>query len=401
MSQATAKSSTQFFFVAVNAAGAKKMGLRAAPSEADLLNDLSNDRLLLLNAWPMPSWVGARTTIPIKDQLALNEQLESLLNRGVPLTDALDVAASLVSTATKQRIEKMRSAVASGASFADACAQTGGFDDVTVTVYRAAEKSGDLAIAAGGLAQSARRRLAIAGKVGTLLIYPIMVLSIGVIVGVIMLVFVIPQIGAAIKSFGSELPWYTITVLWVGDFLRAQWLPIISVIVLITILGIVGRKQLAGAISAVVRKLPLFGPLVLAGESARFFSVMAAMTRSGVTIADALAIASNVVAHPKLNEQLRTLQTQLVEGGVFTTIIERVDAFPLATRRLLIAADKAGDLESAFGGLSEDLSNEVNKQSDRLLAILEPVLIVLIFVLVGGLISSIMIPLLTSAGDIQ
>ena len=400
MSQTTAKS-TQFFYVAVNAAGAKKMGLRAAPTEADLLGDLSNDRLLLLNAWPMPSWISAKGTIPTKDQLALNEQLESLLNRGVPLTDALDVAASLVTTSTKQRIEKMRSAVASGASFADACAQVGGFDEVTVTVYRAAEKSGDLAIAAGGLAQSARRKMAIAGKVGTLLVYPVMVLAIGIIVGVIMLIFVIPQIGTAIKSFGAELPWYTVTVLWIGDVLRAQWLPIIIVLVLLTIFGIVGRRQVASVINAVVRKLPLFGPLILASESARFFSVMAAMTRSGVTIADALSVASDVVTHPKLNQQLNTLQTNLVDGGVFTTIIERVEAFPLATRRLLIAADKAGDLESAFGGLSEDLSNEVNKQSDRLLAILEPLLIVLIFVLVGGLIASIMIPLLTSTGDIQ
>ena len=400
MTQATAKT-IQFFYVAVNAAGARKMGVRAATTEAELLGDLSNERLLLLRAYPMPSWIAARSTISTKDQLALNEQLENLLNRGVPLTDALDVAATLVSTSTRQRIEKMRAAVASGASFADACAQVGGFDDVTVTVYRAAEKSGDLAIAAGGLTQSARRRMAIAGKVGTLLVYPVMVLSIAVIVGVLMLVFVIPQIGSAIKSFGAELPWYTAAVLWLGDVLRTQWLPIISVLVLLAILAVVGRRQAAAAIGTVIRKLPLFGPLLLASESARFFSVMAAMTRSGVTITDALAVASEVVTHPKLNEQLRTLQTQLVGGGVFSIIIDRVDAFPLATRRLLIAADKAGDLESAFGGLSEDLSNEVNKQSDRLLAVLEPVLIVLIFVLVGGLIASIMIPLLTATGSVR
>lgn len=400
MSQATAKT-TQFFYVAVNAAGAKKMGVRAAPSEADLLGDLNNERLLLLRAYPMPSWIAAKSTIPARDQLALNEQLESLLNRGVPLTDALDVAASLVSSSTKQRIEKMRSAVASGASFADACAQVGGFDDVTITVYRAAEKSGDLAIAAGGLAQSFRRRMAIAGKVGTLLIYPLMVLGISIVIGVIMLVFVIPQIGAAIKSFGSELPWYTTAVLWVGEVLRAQWLPILSVIVMLAILAIVGRRQVASAVAAAVRKIPFFGPLLLASESARFFAVMAAMTRSGVTIADALAVASEVVTHPRLNEQLRSLQVRLVEGGVFTNIIERVDAFPIATRRLLVAADKAGDLESAFGGLSEDLASEVSKQSDRLLAILEPLLIVLVFILVGGLIASIMIPLLTATGSVR
>jgi type II secretory pathway component PulF len=400
MSQATVKT-TQFFFVAVNAAGARKMGLRSAPTEADLLGDLNNERLLLLRAYPMPGWIAARATIGTKDQLALNEQLENLLNRGVPLTDALDVAASLVSVPTKQRIEKMRSAVASGSSFADACAQVGGFDHVTITVYRAAEKSGDLAIAAGGLSQSARRRLAIAGKVGTLLIYPLMVLSISIVIGVIMLVFVIPQIGAAIRSFGSELPWYTNAVLWLGDVLRAQWLPIIGVLVVLAVLGIVGHRQVAAGISAFVRKLPLFGPLLLASESARFFSVMAAMTRSGVTIADALTVASEVVTHPRLNEQLRTLQVRLVEGGVFTTIIDRVDAFPLSTRRLLIAADKAGDLESAFGGLSEDLSAEVNKQSDRLLAVLEPLLIVLVFILVGGLIASIMIPLLTATSSVR
>jgi len=400
VSQAT-PSTSQFFFVAVNTAGAKKLGVRAASSEAELNTDLSNERLLLLRAYPLPSWIATKNSIPTKDQLALNEQIESLLSRGVPLTDALDVAASLVTAPTRQRIEKMRAAVATGSSFADACAQIGGFDDVTITVYRAAEKSGDLAIAAGGLAQSARRRLAIAGKVGTLLVYPVMVLAIGCIVGVIMLVFVIPQIGDAIRSFGAELPWYTSAVLWLGDTLRSQWLPILSLLVILGAGAIVARRQLAAAIAAFVRRLPLFGPLVVASESARFFSVMGAMTRSGVTIADALTVASGVVTHPKLNEQLKNLQVRLVEGGVFSTIIERVDAFPMGTRRLLVAADKAGDLDSAFAGLSDDLSAEVNKQSDRLLAVLEPALIVIVFILVGGLIASIMVPLLTATGSVR
>jgi type II secretory pathway component PulF len=134
-------------------------------------------------------------------------------------------------------------------------------------------------------------------------------------------------------------------------------------------------------------------------ESARFFTVMAAMTRGGVTLADALGVASGAISHPLLRKQLTTLRTKLIEGGVLRMLIEGVDALPLPTRRLLIAAERSGDLETAFETLADDMAVELDRRSTRLLAALEPVLIVIMFLVIGTLVLSIMIPLIRSTSQ--
>jgi len=123
--------------------------------------------------------------------------------------------------------------------------------------------------------------------------------------------------------------------------------------------------------------------------------VMAAMTRSGVPLADALGVANDTVGLPALKAQLMTLRQKLIEGGVLRMLIENVSALPLATRRLLIAAERAGDLETAFDGLASDMADEVDRKATRLLAALEPLLIVCMFLMIASILLSIMVPLIT------
>ena len=129
--------------------------------------------------------------------------------------------------------------------------------------------------------------------------------------------------------------------------------------------------------------MPILRDVVLTQESARFFTVMAAMTRNGVTLADALGVAVGVISHPGLRKQLTTLRTRLIEGGVLRSLIDSVESFPLPTRRLLMAAERAGDLESAFDTLAQDTTEELERRSERLLAAMEPVLIVIMFLMIG------------------
>jgi general secretion pathway protein F len=139
--------------------------------------------------------------------------------------------------------------------------------------------------------------------------------------------------------------------------------------------------------------------VVLAQESARFFTVMAAMTRSGIVLADALGVAVNALGHPVLKKQLSTLRTRLIEGGVLRALINDVDALPIGTRRLLIAAERAGDLESAFETLADDMTEELDRKSSRLLAALEPLIIVAMFAVIGSMVLAIMIPMIRAASQ--
>lgn len=395
----TLQSNTAFFFLAATASGGKTLGVRQAASPRALADVLRKERLLLLRSYKLPTWASSEKKLKLKDKAALNEQLAQLLSRGVPLVEALEVTGTAVGGSAKPVIEKMRELVAAGAGFGDACQRVGVFDKVTIAVYRAAERTGDLAGAAKQLAITARRQLAVSGKAATLMIYPAIVMSVAVVVTTLMLTVIVPRIAKAMESLNAKLPWFTKFIMGLGIWMRDHALWLLGALAIVAILGIVSRKRVLAAIAQFSRKMPLLREVVLAQESARFFSVMAAMTRSGVPLSDALGVANEAVGHPLLKKQFVTLRTRLIEGGVLRVLIEAVTALPLATRRLLIAAERAGDMEQVFDSLAKDMADETDRRATRLLAALEPLLIVGMFILIGGILVSIMVPLMTMASQ--
>jgi type II secretory pathway component PulF len=384
--------------VAAKAGGGRALGLRQAQSERALADVLRRERLLLLRSYRLPRWASApERGLLLRDRAELNEQLAQLLSRGVPLVEALEVVASSVRPPARPTIQKMRELVAAGSSFSDACQKTGAFDRVTVAVYRAAERTGDLAGAARQLAVNTRRQLAVSGKAATLMIYPAVVMGVSSVVLVMLLTILVPIIGGSLEQMRIRIPWYTEIVMAVGQALRNNILIMFIVVGVLLIGAILGRTQVMAASRRFMRRVPLMRDVVLAQESARFFSVMAAMTRSGVPLADALGVANEAVSLPSLRRQLETLRTRLIEGGILRTLIENVSELPLATRRLLIAAERSGDLETAFDGLASDMADEVDQRSSRLLAALEPLLIVAMFLIIGSVLLAIMIPIIGMA----
>lgn len=395
MSRAQTKPNA-FLFVAATSHGGRRFGVRQAQGERALAETLRRERLVLMRTWALPAWAAPEVKVKLKDYEALNSQLAQLLSRGVPLVEALEVTATVVQPACRPIVVRMKELVAAGTSFGDACQQVGVFDTVAIAVYRAAERTGDLAGACKQLSVSAKRQLAVSGKAATLLIYPAIVMTISIGVTVMMLTVIVPKVGNALMSGGIELPWFTKMLMGLGTFLRDQWL-----LIVLALLGVVAgavflRKQLASVVMRGMRRTPLVKGVVLTQESARFFSVMAAMTRAGIPLADSLGVSVNAIGHPKLKSELTAMRNKLIEGGLLRVLIERVESLPLATRRLLIAAERSGDLEQAFDGLAADLADEVDKQSSRTLAMLEPLLIVLMFALIGSLLLAIMIPLMNA-----
>lgn len=385
----------QFFFRAMKPDGSTTLGLRTASTEDTLADELKRDDLMLLKAWKLPLGAPTVSKWPLKDEIALNEQLYTLLSRGVPLVEALEVAGTVVTARNKPRVERMLEQVAAGATFADACTAAGGFDPITVAVYRAAERTGDLAGAADRLAKSARRRQAIAGKALTVLIYPSAIATIASLIFFGLLTRLVPMLADQLAEMNVSVNAFSAFVFDVGRFARANQIWIIGAVAAIILLIVMVRRQVGAAAMAVIRKVPVVSPLFLTAETARFFSILGAMTKSGVPLADAIATSTPSISNPKLREQLNDLRKSLVEGGVLKTLLERVTTLPLATRRLLSAAERAGDLDTAFDSLAEDLTNELDARASRLLALLEPLVIVLMFILIAPLIFAIALPMMS------
>ncbi len=397
----TATNAGSFLYLANKPGGGRTIGIRRARSERALADALRRERQVLQRTWRLPASAGADGYFGLADQEALNLQLAQLLSRGVPLVDALEVASTVVSARAADRVLRMRDAVASGKSFAEACTLVGAFDEVATAVYRAGERTGDLAGAADQLGQNARRVRAVAGKAVTMLIYPLVVLSIAAAAVLVLLTIVVPMIGNAMISAGVELPGFTKVVLALGLFLRTNAILLAALLAVGVVLAVAARAAVIAAVMGVVRRLPGVKTVVKHQELARFFSVMAAMTRSGIPLADALAVSNKTIGDRAMARDLARLRTRLVEGGVFRTLVEKVETLPQATRRLLIAADQGGELDSAFNALAEDHANEVDTRTGRLMAVLEPLLIVVLFVVIGTVIIAVMLPMLTVTNQVM
>jgi type II secretory pathway component PulF len=395
-----------FFYLAAGADGSRKFGVRSAINERSLAEGLGRDRLILVRSFKLPKALNTAATgkLPLKDQAEIHTQFSQLVGRAVPVAEALEVVEQTVTKRTSPTIAKMRHLVSQGSSFADACEATGSFDATTTAVYRAAERSGDLAGAARQLTISARRQKQVREKATTALLYPAVVAMVGICVGVFFLVLVVPQVLGGLRSVvegaGNRLPWYTELLSSLSDFLRTEWLLVSFLVAALAITAIIVRKPLVTILAGLLRKLPVAKDLANEGELARFFSVMSALARSGVPVVDALGIAQGSVSDPKLSAQVGFLRQGLIDGGVMRVLIERVDRFPIASRRLLIAAERSGDLDDALETLAGDHTQAVERQTERLLGVLEPALIVCLAAFIGGMVLAVMTPMLTITSSI-
>jgi type IV pilus assembly protein PilC len=393
-----ASTSRSFFYLANKSSGGKSMGIRNARSERALAELLKKDKQTLVRTWKLPDWASNEVEMSLKDHAAFDAQIAQLVSRGVTLTEALEVAAGVVSKPNRDRIDRLRNLVAQGTSFADACKQVGSFDTVTIATYRAAEKTGDLAGACDSLAKSARRQLEVSGKAATLMIYPAIVLTLALLAALVMIIVVVPMIGNSLIRAGLELPGITQVLLTMGNFLQANLIPFLVGLMLLVICVFLFRAGLVKLGLQFTRRAPFVRDVVMEQELTRFFAVMSSMSRSGIPLGDALQVSSAAITHPDLNRDLQRMRLRLIEGGVFRNLIEKVGTLPESTRRLLIAADQGGDLEDAFNALAEDHAAEVDKKTARLMAVLEPLLIVLLFLIVGTIILAIMMPMFSMAG---
>lgn len=402
MSRLTAPSS--WLFVAMKAGGGRRVGLRSARSRTALAEGLRRERLLLLRAWTLPAWMGRveEPRLSLADQVLMNEQLHQLVSRGVPLVEALEVVEQTVRPRMRTRISKMREMVAAGTAFAEAASApaAGGMDAVTCAVYRAGERTGDLAGAARQLGIVGRRTLAVGNKARDLMIYPIIVLCVGVLVAVGLLMGLMPRLGAQLSEMGP-LPWFTRALVATGNTMVEYW-PWLALLVAAALVGLfLVRAALLRLAGWCMRNVPILKGVTLAQESARFFATMAAMSRSGVPLADGLAVANQAIKHPQLRQQMERMRSRLVEGGLFRQLVDEVVALPIATRRLLVAAERSGDLESAFNQLSADMTDEVEKRAAQFLAVLQPAMVIGLFLIIGTMLVAILYPILTLASNVK
>jgi general secretion pathway protein F len=396
-----------FAYRAVTAQGELREGSVEADSAAEAGRKISEGGLIVLaveaggavpKARRAPRLRPRRKSVFGEKELHLfTRELAVLLKAGLPLDSALGVLGQVATEpAVVETVNAVRDSVRGGRPLSQALAEREGFGRFYTNMIRAGEAGGVLDEVLARLADHLERSRALRETVVSALIYPAILLAVALISVVLLLVFVVPQFSALFADMGKALPLPTRVVIGVGDFLTGYW----WLLAALAVFGVwLARRLLAdprhrARFDAWVLRLPLFGELALKAETTRFARTFGTLLRSGVSVGEALGIAGATASNSVIASGVDKAAAEVRRGRRISDVLRDTTPFPPLSLHLVRVGEESGDLDGMLQQVADIFDDEVQATIKRLLAILEPALILGLGVVIAGIIISILIAIL-------
>ena len=331
-------------------------------------------------------------------QLALlTRQLATLLKAGLPIDEALDALAEQNDDArSRTLVVALRSRVMEGASLAGALADAPeSFPDIYRASIAAGEQAGRLDQVLARLADYSEAREALNQKVWGALAYPLLLSIVAVAIVAGLLAYVVPQIVGVFVQMHQTLPWATRALIALSDFVKGWgWLLMIALVVA----AIGGRlalrvQQVRFAWHRAVLRVPLFGRLTRAANTARCTRTLALLTASAVPLLDSLQIAAQVMPNLPMREAVKRAAAKVREGGSFSRSLAESGYFPPVVLRMIASGERAGELEQMLDEAANQQQRELDRWITTLTAVLGPLVILLVGAMVLFIVLAILLPI--------
>jgi len=398
-----------YSYRAVSAAGDVSSGELEAANESEIVDRLRDQGLLPMqiaqslgraaagepSARPArQSWFAPRR-VTRENVLGITRELATLLRAGLTLDRSLELLISLAtSLPVAVMLQGIRDEVRGGKALSQALdARRDIFSRFYVNIVRAGEAGGALGTVLQRLAETMERNKELRESVRSALIYPTILVFVAVASVMILLVFVVPQFESTFAQAGKALPIPTQVVIAVGTFLRNWWWAAIPAVLLAF-----AWFRRRGRIPAVRRardarllRTPLLGDLIAKVEIARFARTLSTLLANGVTLLAGLAIVKETIGNVVLANGLDGVIAQLREGKGFGRPMAETRLYPRLASQMILVGEESGRLEEMLGRVADVYDREVATAVKRFLAVLEPVLILGLAVMVGGIVFSILL----------
>lgn len=342
-------------------------------------------------------WERRRGRVGQREVVVFVRELATLLASGITLLDALDTLVHQHRGPFRSVLQGLRDQIASGTSLADAMAgRPLWFDELAANIVRVGENTGTLETALERLAEFKEKGQRLRSRVTTALIYPGVVATIGLAVMAFLMTFVVPQLLTTLTEAGRTLPVATQIVKGVSDLLVGWWWLILAAVVAFA----VGVKALLaterGRLFAdrLILKVPLIGDLVRKENTSRLAVVMAALLRSGLPFDEAIRVTRRTLANRVFRRAMDDYETAVTAGRDIAGPLESAGVFSPLVVRMLAVGQESGELEKMLERLAQSYDYEVATATQRLTALLEPLLIVLLAVMVGLIAFATVLPIL-------
>lgn len=332
------------------------------------------------------------------DVAVATRQLSVLLRSGVPLVEALSaLIEQLDHPDLKNAFTDTRNKVNEGSTLADALkAHPKIFLSLYVNMVAAGEASGTLEEVLGRLAEFLDDQTRLQSKVRGALAYPIVMAIVVVAILFLMMSVVVPKVTSIFENFNQALPWYTSLLIWVSDIFSNYWW------LLAALMGggiywfrrwkatVDGRRKW----DLFVMDVPLFGPLLIMVAVARFSRTLATLLASGVPVLTAMDITRNVLGNTELMRIVEDARESVREGEGIAKPLRQAGRFPPIMTHMIAVGERTGQLEEMLLHVADAYDQQIEVRVSAMTSILEPVLIVVMGVVVGGIAFAILMPLL-------
>ncbi|MGE0141726.1 MAG: type II secretion system F family protein [Planctomycetota bacterium] len=333
------------------------------------------------------------------DQVAaVTRQMASLLRSGIPLAEALRM---VIEQSPDRRIEAtfrdIREKVTQGVPFGDAVGlHPGYFTELYANMVRAGESSGALDQVMVRLAQFLQVQARLKNRVGAAMIYPMIMILVGVVVVAILMTAVVPKVTQLLQQKNEKLPLPTEILITCSKFLQNNWFLVLVGALLATILFQLFVNSDKGRLAWDKFKLslPVFGDLLRKQSVARFSTTFATLLRSGVPALQAIDVTKRVLDNKVLQNALTSVHDHVLEGTDISTPMKMTNAFPPMVTYMVGVGEQAGNLEEMLERVAESYDEEVEIATQKLTSVIEPLIIVFLAVIVAGIVIAIVLPLL-------
>ena len=327
----------------------------------------------------------------VEDVLMFSKQFATMVKAGLPILQVLGMLRDQIeSPAMKDVIEDIRKSLEGGVTLSKCFEKYPElFDNIYVNLIKAGEASGKLDVFLLKIVESLEKKENIKKKIKSALMYPSIMFTVAITVSVFMLIKVVPVFAKMYDGMGIELPAATATIMGMSDFLRGTGgqIMFLTLVIFFIVFKYLTKKneKIKYAWHKQVLKLPIFGDMILKSMLARISLIMGNLSAAGVNLLESLEIAKSVSTNVVVLESLENVKKGVFSGDTLTKLFLKDPLFPPTFGQLISVGEQTGQLDEMFGSVAKYYEAEFDTVVDNLSSLIEPIMIVFMGVMIGGL----------------
>jgi type IV pilus assembly protein PilC len=352
------------------------------------------------------TWLKNATSVPLKEKIVFIENLHLMIKAGIPVPRGLRIITKQSRNRKfKAVLDQMANSVEAGKSLNEALADYPKiFSHIFVSMVKVGEMGGDLEQSLEYLSTQLEREHDLKTKTKGAMMYPAVIVSAMIIIGILLAIFVLPKLTATFKEFNTQLPLTTRIVVGFTDFTSAHPVIILVVLVAVVAAAVAGLKTTAGkrGFNWFLLHMPVINPIVKKINLARFSRILSSMMKSGISVVEGLQVTAEAMDNVYYKEVLMETASNVKLGKPLTQALAAHDKlFPVIVTQMLEVGEETGNIESILQQLAESFEAEIDNTMKNLSSIIEPLLLLIIGGVVGFLALALISPIYSIGQNIN